>query len=167
MKEFHLDSLTFNPFTAIGSEWMLITAGNEVKHNTMTASWGGFGVLWGRNVATVYIRPQRYTFEFAEREEYFSLCFFEEKYRAALNLCGSVSGREHDKPKEAGLTPVYLEKAPYYQEATTALICKKLYRQDLREDCFLDGGGIMETMYPARDLHRVYVGEIVKALQKP
>jgi flavin reductase (DIM6/NTAB) family NADH-FMN oxidoreductase RutF len=163
MQEVKLESLALNPFTKVGREWMLITAGNAEKHNTMTASWGGFGVLWGRDVATVYIRPQRYTFEFVEREDFFSLCFFGERYRDALNLCGSVSGREHDKPKEAGLTPDFTEAAPFYKEASLVLLCKKLYAQDLREELFVEPG-IPDSMYPQRDLHRVYVGGIVKAL---
>ncbi len=164
MQENNLETLSLNPFAKIGHEWMLITAGNESAHNTMTASWGGLGVLWGRNAATVYIRPQRYTLSFVEREPFFSLSFFSEDYRSALNLCGSMSGREHNKPKEAGLTPFFGEKAPYYQEASLVLVCKKLYSQDLREDLFIDRG-ILDTMYPQRDFHRMFIGEIVKAMQ--
>ena len=101
-KEVKIEELSFNPFTKISKEWMLITAGDEEKHNTMTASWGGVGIMWGMNVATAYIRPQRYTKEFVDAEEMFTLSFFKEDYRKALNLCGSKSGRECDKDKEAG-----------------------------------------------------------------
>src|SRR5699024_11934868 len=89
--------LNKNVFSLIGDRWMLITAGTREKCNTMTASWGGLGVLWGKPVATVYIRPQRYTMEFVEGSEFFTLAFFGEAYRKALALCGSKSGREIDK----------------------------------------------------------------------
>ena len=95
-KEVKIEELSFNPFTKIGKEWMLITAGNEEKCNTMTASWGGVGVMWGKNAVTAYIRPQRYTKEFVDREEAFTISFYDEKYRKALNLCGTVSGKDTD-----------------------------------------------------------------------
>ena len=86
-KEIPLTDLQFNPFTKIGSEWMLITAGNEKKFNTMTASWGGMGVLWGKNVVTTYIRPQRYTKEFVDANDTFTLSFYGPQYKEALNFC--------------------------------------------------------------------------------
>ncbi len=164
MNEIDIKTLQMNPFDKIGRGWMLITAGDADKHNTMTASWGGLGILWGRNAATCYVRHHRYTFGFMEEKDYFSLGFFDEKYRASLNLCGTKSGRDCDKPKEAGLTPVFGELAPYYAESSLVLICKKLYRQDFNEELFTDGGKIMEEIYPQKDLHRIYIGEIVKAL---
>ena len=96
-REISVEQLKDNPFTLINKDWMLITAGDAEKHNTMTASWGGVGELWGKYVSTIYIRPQRYTLEFVEREEYYSLCFFGPEYRQALSLCGSKSGRDVDK----------------------------------------------------------------------
>ena len=101
-------TLELNPFTTIGTEWMLLTAGNEDKHNTMTVSWGGLGVLWRKNVTYVLVRPQRYTMEFMDREEYYSLCVFDETYKPALKLCGTKSGRDIDKDKETGLTKRHL-----------------------------------------------------------
>ena len=103
-KEIKPEELNFNPFTRIGSDWMLLTAGTEDKFNTMTASWGGAGVFWGKPAVTCYIRPQRYTREFVDREEYFTLAFFDEEHRKALALCGSKSGREVDKVRECGFT---------------------------------------------------------------
>ena len=85
LKEVKIEDLTFNPFTKIGKEWMLITAGDEKKSNTMTASWGGVGIMWGKNVATAYIRPQRYTKEFVDAEDMYTLSFFKEEYRKALD----------------------------------------------------------------------------------
>ena len=105
-REISVEQLKDNPFTLINKDWMLITAGDGEKHNTMTASWGGVGELWGKYVSTIYIRPQRYTLEFVEREEYYSLCFFGPEYRQALSLCGSKSGRDVDKDAATGLTPL-------------------------------------------------------------
>lgn len=160
-----IEGLRLNPFTLINKEWMLITAGDERKHNTMTASWGGVGELWGHYVSTIYVRPHRYTYEFVEEKGYYSLCFFDEKYRAALNLCGTKSGRDMDKAKEAGLTPVFAEQAPYYEEANMVFICRKLYRQDLEEGAFIDESLVMKC-YPEKDFHRMYVGAIEKVLVK-
>ena len=162
-REISVEELKDNPFTLINKDWMLITAGNREKHNTMTASWGGVGELWGRYVSTIYIRPQRYTLEFVEREDYYSLCFFGPDYRQALNLCGSKSGREIDKDAP-GLTPCFDETAPYYEQARLVFLCRKLYRQDLEEGCFLDKG-LLEKWYD-NDLHRRFIGEIVKVLEK-
>jgi len=93
-----------NIIQKIGFDWMLITAGNPEKFNTMTASWGGMGFLWNKPVAFIFIRPQRFTYEFAELNEYYTLHFFEEKYREILNFCGSKSGRDVDKIAKTGLT---------------------------------------------------------------
>ena len=94
--ETEIQKLSFNPFTKIDKEWMLVTAGNAEKCNTMTASWGGLGVLWNKYVSFLFIRPQRYTMEFLEREDYYSLSFFGSSCREALSYCGSHSGRDGD-----------------------------------------------------------------------
>ena len=97
-KETDISTLKFNPFDKISRQWMLVTAGDNDSSNTMTASWGGVGIMWGKPVATVYIRPQRYTKEFIDQNEYFTLSFLSEEYRKALNVCGSVSGRNVPAP---------------------------------------------------------------------
>ena len=107
---------------------MLITAGNEEKCNTMTASWGGVGIMWGKNAVTTYIRPQRYTKEFVDANDTFTISFFDESYRKALNICGSVSGRDKDKIKEAGLTPYFVDGTAAFEEANLILVCKKMYQ---------------------------------------
>lgn len=124
-KEVKAEELQMNPFTKIGKEWMLITAGNEEKCNTMTASWGGVGIMWGKNAVTTYIRPQRYTKEFVDANDTFTISFFDESYRKALNICGSVSGRDKDKIKEAGLTPYFVDGTAAFEEANLILVCKK------------------------------------------
>ncbi|MCI1981685.1 MAG: flavin reductase [Oscillospiraceae bacterium] len=168
MNEFQetaIEDMKFNPFTMINKEWMLVTAGNAEACNTMTASWGSLGELWGKYVSTIYIRPTRYTLEFLNREPYYSLCVFGEKYRAALNYCGSHSGRGGDKIKAAGLTPVFGEAAPYFQEAKLVFICKKLYRQDFDPACFLDPS-LDAANYPKKDYHKMFIGSIEKVLTK-
>jgi len=156
--------LTENPFKLIGTDWMLITAGTPEKFNTMTASWGGLGVLWERKVATCYIRPTRHTFSFTEKATLFTLSFFEESYRKALTYCGTHSGRDTDKVKGSGLTAVHDAGFAYFAEARVVLACKKIYSQDIRPEHFLDPS--IEGMYPQKDYHRMYIGEIVKCLVK-
>ena len=159
-------NLKDNVFSLIGDQWMLVTAGTEEKCNTMTASWGGLGVLWGAPAATCYIRPQRYTKEFLDREEYFTLTFFDEEYRKALSLCGSKSGRDVDKIKECGFTVRTAAcGAPYFEQARLVLVCRKLYWQDMDPDHFLDPE-IDSRFYAQKDYHRVYVGEIVEAYKR-
>lgn len=157
-------NLSKTPFEMIGKDWMLITAGDKESYNTMTASWGGLGVIWNKNVVFAFVRPQRYTIEFMNNSEYFSLSFFDEEYRNALAYCGKYSGRDVDKAKECNLTPDFSQNAPYFEEANTVLVCKKLFVQDMTEDCFIDKS--LLSNYENNDYHRVFVGEIVKVLKK-
>jgi len=144
----------------IGKDWMLITAGAPGSCNTMTASWGALGELWNKPVVMVFVRPTRYTFEFIEREPYFTVSFFDEKHRNALHLCGSVSGRSVDKIAEANLTMVKSEHgSTYFEEAKLVCECRKLYYSDVNPDHFLDDK--IAKHYPHNDYHRMYVGEIV------
>lgn len=155
-----------NVFQRIGDQWMLITAGDRDSCNTMTASWGGLGVLWGEPVATAYIRPQRYTREFADREKTFSLSFYGEEYRKALALCGSRSGRDTDKVKECGFTVEYgWGDTPYFAQAELVLICEKLYVDALKPERFIDYSSA-EKWYAEKDWHLFYIGKITEVLQK-
>ncbi len=165
-KEINVNRENLNPFEKIGKEWMLITAGKEENFNTMTASWGGLGVLWNKNVAFTFIRPSRYTFEFTEKEDFFSLTFFPEEYRKALTFCGRNSGRDVDKIKETGLTPTFIEGVPAFEEATLTLICKKLYSQPMGKE-FVNVPEVVFPQYGENEpYHTMYVGEIVKAFVK-
>lgn len=166
MKTVDIQSLNMNPYVKIGKEWMLVTAGDETAHNTMTASWGAMGVIWNKNTATCYIRPQRYTYEFMEKGDRYSLCFFDESYRDALTLCGRTSGRDTDKDKAAGLTCAFYDGVPYYKEASLVLICQKLYSQVLTRDGFKDPALFEKNYASAGDLHKMYIGEITAALVK-
>ena len=156
-------TLDKNVFSMVGEEWMLITAGTPERCNTMTASWGGLGILWNKCVATCYIRPQRYTKEFVDREEYFTLAFFGEEHRAKLSLCGSKSGRDVDKVKECGFTVKTAAcGAPYCEEAELVLVCRKRFVQPM--DPANIPQDVKEKWYPQRDYHTMYIGQIVEAL---
>ena len=127
-----------NVFKLIGDDWMLITAGEPDNFNTMTASWGGMGILWNMPVAICYIRPQRHTFGFVEKSDYYTLSFFGKEHRRILNFCGSKSGRDYDKVKETGLRPFTTEKGNIgFDQARLIMECKKLYADDLKQDHFL------------------------------
>lgn len=155
-----------NVFDDIGSRWMLITAGNKEKFNTMTASWGGLGVLFNKNVSFMFVRDHRYTFQFTEKEDYYTLSFFPKEYKKALAFCGANSGRDYDKVKETGLTTVFDETgAPYFEEANLVFVCKKVYNDFLREESFLDKEALAQH-YAEKDFHKLYIGEIVKVLEK-
>jgi flavin reductase (DIM6/NTAB) family NADH-FMN oxidoreductase RutF len=157
--------ITDNVFKLIGSDWMLITAGGIDSFNTMTASWGAFGELWNKKVCFCFVRPTRYTYEFMERSDCFTLSFFERKYREVLNLCGTKSGRDVNKVAETGLTPVVGKTgAVYFSEARLVLECKKTYFADLDPTHFLEPE--IEEEYPKKDYHRMYIGEIAHCLTK-
>ena len=164
-KEVKMEELNFNPFTKIGTEWMLITAGDEKKFNTMTASWGGVGIMWNKNVVTTYIRPQRYTKEFVDTNEYFTVSFYDKEYKKALNICGTRSGRDCDKAAEAGLTPYFIDCTTAFEEANMIFVCRKLYCDPMPGDNFLDKEND-EKWYPDKDYHTMYISEIVKVLVK-
>ena len=168
MKEIPVSELMLNPMTMIAKEWMLVTAGNEARgYNTMTASWGHLGSIWGHGgglpTATVYLRPQRYTKEFVDREELFTLSVFPEEYKKDLGYLGRVSGRDGDKVAQTRLTPVFEDDTTYFAQAKLVLVCRKLYRGTLAEEGFVDRS-ILDEHYPNRDLHDFYIGEILKAL---
>lgn len=154
-----------NPFRLIGEDWMLVTGGDIESFNTMTASWGGLGVLWNKRVCYIFVRPSRYTYEFIERRDIFTLSFFEEHYREALNICGTKTGRDVDKIAETGLSPVKDHSgAVYFDEARLVMVCRKIYYQDLIPAQFLDPQ--IDTNYPEKDYHRMYVGQILQAYRK-
>ncbi|RHR79004.1 flavin reductase family protein [Odoribacter sp. AF15-53] len=166
MKKIEPKEIDKNVIRLIGEDWMLVAAGNREKFNMMTASWGSMGYLWNKPVVMVFVRPQRYTFEFSEKQNGFTLSFFDEKYRKALNVCGTVSGREVDKVKESGLTPYFTEAGnPAFEEAVLVLECKKLYGDFLKEEAFADQK-IVDSQYGQKDFHKMYVAEIVNAWVK-
>lgn len=163
-KEINIDELSCNPFTKIAKEWMLITAGDEQKSNTMTASWGGLGFIWNKNVAAIYLRPQRYTKEFVDKDGIFTISFLPEEHRKALSVCGSVSGRDvSDKWQESGLHPYYVDGTTAVREADLIFVCKTQYRQEMKPEFFTDTEND-KKYYPDGDYHIMYLAEITKVL---
>lgn len=163
-REISVEQLKDNPFTLINKGWMLITAGDGEKHNTMTASWGGVGVIWGKPSATCYIRHSRYTMEFVDSNEYFTLTFLKDGHRDALNLLGTKSGRDMDKMHDSGLTPIFVDGQPTFAEAELVLVCRKRCKSEIAPEDILHQETI-DKNYANRDFHAMYIGEIVAAYQ--
>lgn len=147
---------------------MLVTAKNpEGKVNTMTASWGGFGVMWGKNVAVTVIRPQRYTKEFIDSSDTFTLSFYDDTFKKDLSYLGSVSGRDEDKISKTRLTPTDANGIPFFEEAKIVLICRKLFAQPMKPEGFVDAfKQLDDEWYPNKDYHVLYVAEIEQILVK-
>ena len=155
--EFKIDA-----FTQFDKKWALLCAGSREHHNAMTISWGGLGTLWSRPVATVYVKPIRYTYQFMEESEYFTVSFYPEEYRSALSLMGSRSGRDCDKDAAAGLTPKEVAGTVTFEEAEVTLLCKKIYRQDLDPQNMPQD--VVRSYYVTEEPHRMYIGEVVDIL---
>jgi flavin reductase (DIM6/NTAB) family NADH-FMN oxidoreductase RutF len=153
-----------NVFKLIGKDWMLITAGIRESFNTMTASWGGMGILWDKKVCFAFVRPTRYTFEFLEKSEVYTFSFLEEQYRDILMYCGTKSGRDVNKVIETNLTPIFRNGTVFFAEARLVMECRKIYVQDITPGNFLDQ--TMNEYYPKKDYHRIYVGEIIRCLKR-
>lgn len=153
------ESIEDNPFRLVGTDWMLVTAGNMDSWNTMTASWGGLGVLWGKKVCFCFVRPSRHTYGFMEESEQFTLSFFSSEHRAALDFCGAHSGRDVDKAKETGLIPRPVEAAVGFEQARLTILCRKIYHNDIESARFVDPS--IEKHYNGKDYHRQYIGEIL------
>lgn len=165
LKELKPEELKKSPFQLIGKEWMLVTAKKGDKVNTMTASWGGLGYLWEKNVAFIVLRPSRYTKEFIDSADTFSLTFFEEGYKKELAYLGSVSGREEDKIAKSSFDVLYDGEAPYFEQCNMVLFCKKLYHQEMNAESFVSSS-LAEKFYPQKDYHTLYFAEIEKILIK-
>ena len=160
------EELRLDPVNAIGGEWMLITAAKpDGTVNTMTASWGGAGVLWNKPVAFLFVRPQRYTREFLDASDCATVSFFDRAFRPALTLCGRKSGRDCDKIAEAGLTPMPFGEGVAFAEASLVLTLKKLYVGKFDETGFLDRS-LAAANYPAGDYHFVYICEILRGYER-
>lgn len=163
-KEIQTKELNENPFDLIGTQWLLVTAGKEDGScNTMTASWGGLGVMWGKDVAFIVIRPQRYTKEFIDSSSTLSLSVLPKGRMQDYAYLGRVSGRDENKIEKTGLTVSYDGETPYFEDAKTVLICEKLFAQPYTPDSFLDKK-LIDRWYPEADYHTMYICEIKKVL---
>jgi flavin reductase (DIM6/NTAB) family NADH-FMN oxidoreductase RutF len=150
-------------FSQFDKKWALLTAGDEKNFNTMTISWGGLGTLWRKPVATVYVRTSRYTHEFMDENEYFTISFYPEQYKEILGVLGSKSGRDMDKMKDSGLTAKFLKDGVTFEEAEVTLVCRKLFRQKLEESNM--PADIAKEMYEGQASHDMYIGEVVEIIR--
>ena len=160
-----IELLEINPFVKLGKDWALVTTGNKTKCNTMTVSWGGLGVIWNKNVVYIFIRDSRYTKEFLDNGEFFSLSFFDKSYRSALAYCGAYSGRDENKFEKANLTPAFRHSIPYPDEANLVLLCRKMVAVPMPKDVLTDKS-IIDTFYKDGDMHTMYVGEIIEVMAR-
>lgn len=162
MQEVKIEELKVNPFTMIGKEWMLINTKSKDEINSMTAAWGGMGYLWNKNVVYLFVRPQRYTKKLIDKDDVeISLSFFGGEHKKELAYLGSVSAYNNkDKIKECSLT-LTCEDVVTYKEASLTLKVKKLYRQTIDKNCFIDKEVDLKQ-YPLCDYHDMYVCEVEK-----
>jgi len=163
-KELNIKDLNVNPVTMFSDGWAILTAGDKDDFNGMTVSWGSIGELWSKPCAFAFVRPQRYTREFCEKSDFFTLSFFAGKNRTELSFFGSKSGRDYDKFKETGLTAVSDGDLVYCEEAQTVLLCKKIAKTAFDPKHFYDE--TINDCYKENDYHDIYIGEIVKVLVK-
>ena len=162
----NIKTISRNLFALLDDDWMLVTAGNIESFNTMTASCGGFGILWNKPVAYIFIRPQRYTLEFVENENYFTLCFFDHIHKNILSYCGSKSGREVNKIADTGLRPVKTGNGSiYFEQASLVLECRKLYRDVIKPENF-EYPETERSIYKNEDYHHVFIAEIVSCMKR-
>ena len=161
-KKIDPSELNLSSFTKWSKDWGLVTAANGEKVNTMTVAWGALGVLWSKNMVTVYVHPDRYTHEFMEQADKFSVTFFGDQ-RDALNLLGSVSGRDRDKIAESGLTVEWKDGAPTFKEATLTITCRMVYREALQRENFVSEELSAQCWGGGKDtpLHSMYIGEVI------
>lgn len=159
-----LNKISMNPYNMIGKDWYLITAGDINKFNTMTASWGQTGVIWGVPTFTILVRPSRYTYEFVEKNDTFTVSFFDSSYKQALNFCGSHSGRDYDKPKEANITPIEIDGNVSFKEANLIFVCRKKFETDITQTNFLDDS--LLKFYDTDPYHKMFIAEITAAYEK-
>lgn len=165
MKKLKIGDLSDNVFDIIGKEWMLVTAGNQENFNTMTASWGGMGWLWNKPVAFVFVRPERYTYEFIEKNERLTLSFLGEENRKIHSVCGSMSGRDIDKVKETGLKPFFTEQGSVcFEQARLSLECKKLYADTIKSENFFEQESLNKWYGAHGGFHTMYILEIEQVL---
>lgn len=160
-KEIQME-FTTDIFAQYDKKWALLTAGSQENFNTMTISWGGLGTLWNKPVATVYVRTSRYTHDYMDSNDYFTVSFYPEDYKHTLGILGSRSGRDMDKIHESGLTSKQLDNSVTFEEAELTLVCKKLIRQPLDVEKMPEN--VAEQFYSKDAPHDMYIGEVVAIL---
>ena len=155
-----MEKLCNDMLDLFSKKWALVTAGKAGHYNTMTIGWGSLGTLWSKPVCNVYVKPIRYTYDFLEQYDYFTITFFDEEYKNDLMLLGTKSGRDGDKVALTSLTPVFDEYGVSFKEAVCTIVCKKIYYQDL--DVSVMGKDIIDKYYVSEEPHRMYIGEVIQ-----
>jgi len=164
-KQIAPDKIPGNIIKMLSEDWMLITAGTKDKFNMMTASWGGLGVLYGKPVMTCYINPTRYTYQLMEKNDTYTLTFYTEAYRDALQYCGTNSGRNADKVKGSGLSPITTpDGSQAFSEAWLIIECRKLVSQSLTPEALSNDE--LKEQWAGKQLHKMYIGEIINVWVK-
>jgi flavin reductase (DIM6/NTAB) family NADH-FMN oxidoreductase RutF len=167
-KDIEINKIDKNWINSINKEWTLITAKkSDGTYNTLTASWGAVGELWMEPVYICFVRPERYTHEFLENSGYYSICFFDSKYKKDLAYLGTNSGRDGDKINKTKLTIINDGLAPYFKEANLVIFCRKIYRDDFKKENFIDKS-IIDNIYYEKGakLHTMYIGKIEKVIEQ-
>ena len=157
------DEFNYSAFKLIAKDWLQITAKADGRVNTMTASWGGVGQMWGKNAAYIFIRPQRFTKTLVDKTELLTLQVLPEALRQVNSYFGKASGFNEDKIKESGVTVLEQEGHVYFEQSDVIMFCRKMYVQELKKECFTDTDNI-DKWYKDGDFHTMYVVEIEKLL---
>lgn len=163
--EVKASELQENAIDLIGARWLLVTAEKDGKCNTMTASWGGVGVMWGKDVAYLVIRPQRYTKEFIDGSSTLSLSILPKGHMQQYTYLGRVSGRDEDKIEKVGFSVAHDGDTPYFENAEIVIICEKLFAQEMKPESFVDET-LLPRWYADNDFHTMYICEIKKVLRR-
>ncbi|UDQ99367.1 flavin reductase family protein [Lentisphaerota bacterium WC36G] len=156
------ENFSTNVFSDLNKNWMLLTVGDKKKFNTMTVSWGMFGTFWHKPMVMIGVRPQRYTYDFIENNDTFTLSGFPEGFKEQLTFCGRNSGREVDKIAETNLTPIIADEVDCvtFKEAELIIECRIVYCESLKGKNFKNKR-IKPDLYPNRDFHKLYYAEVV------
>lgn len=149
------------------NKWALVCARKkDGTFNMCTIAWGQIGELWSKNVLTVFVKPIRFTDSFLNEDNYFTVTFFDESHKDSLRICGTKSGKNIDKVKEANLKPVILENGITFEGYRRVYVCKKIYQQQFKQECFVDSKDIIDKYYVNEPYHNMYIGEIISVIEK-
>lgn len=167
MKETKAIEVNDNVIKEFGKTWALVTARKkDGSFNMCTLSWGSIGVLWSKEVVTIYVKPIRYTDSFLFEDDYFTITFFDEDHRSDLALCGTKSGRDIDKIKESNLEVIELENGITYKDFKRVYLCKKIYQTPFVKEGFINNQESLDRYYKDEPFHNIYIGEIVAIYEK-
>lgn len=151
-----------NEISSMLNDGCLLTAGNIGDFNTMTINWGLIGNLYQKEVITVFVRPTRYTYEFIDKNEYFTLSFFYPSHKTKMSYLGNVSGRDEDKVKKVGLTPIAVNESVGFKEAYATVLCKKIYQEKINVEK-LDPK-LVKMFYSYGECHDIVIGQIIQTI---